>query len=489
MMKSWWTREQLPFYLFTFTLLMAMVLPALIREGMFMDGMIYAVVSKNLAADNFSSWWKLRVSDAMMNPYYDQPPLTFWIQAFFFKALGNGIYTERVYSFMTLLVNAVLIIRLWKQIYRNHNDTASIGWFPVILWIIVPVCYWSFANNMQENTMSVFVLASVYFGYKGYMMQHRWSLLLSGLFIFLAGMTKGIQGTFAIVFPVILFFVFRKHSFTRSVLFSVQLAAIPSGLFALMMCFPESRHYFEGYQQARLVNTFTNETFVSESRWHLIKKLAESLAVPIALCVMILWIKKSGRILLGDLFSKRVAAAFFLLALCGTLPLMITKEQRRFYLVTAMPYFAIGMAALVEPKVQQLIRGITDSPSRQQKALALGGVCMAAVLLVTACSAGKTSRDADLLHDVQMTASVLKPDSHACIEAGMLNRYSLLLYFARYHNISLFNASSCTQVYLITDLHTSSDHAGNYTKVNLPLKNFALFKRKIFNPVKGASTL
>jgi 4-amino-4-deoxy-L-arabinose transferase-like glycosyltransferase len=466
--------NQFPFFIFTFSILVVLVLPALLRDGMFMDGLIYATVSKNLAADDFKSLWQLRVSDAMKNPYYDQPPLTFWIKALFFKFLGNTLYTERIYSFTTLLINAWLMIKLWEMIYRNKPETARMSWLPVLLWVIMPVCFWSFSNNMQENTMSIFVLAAVYTGWKGYFQNRIGYIPVSGVFIFLAAMTKGIQGTFPLVWPLILEFTFRKHSWIKSAGFTATLFLVVALLFVLLFTFEESRNYFKGYFQARLINTFTNAEFTNESRFHLVKKFFESVSIPLAVCILIRLSAK--KMIHGQTGSKKIIAAFLLLALCGTLPLMITKEQRRFYLVTALPYFSVSMASWVEPRVLNITSALSSDTGYFQKTRAAAIICLTGAILASALSIGRTSRDKNMIDDVHLIASAIKPETKACIENNLLSNYSLLLYFSRYHGISLFDASSCSHDYLVASGHQFDYENQNCRKMNIPLKSFSLYK-------------
>ena len=85
---------------------------------------------------------------------------------FIFKIFGSSMYVERFYTFLTMCISAVLINGLWRNIYKTNKEIMHLGWLPVVLWITIPVCFWSFSNNMLENTMGVFILASALFCYK-----------------------------------------------------------------------------------------------------------------------------------------------------------------------------------------------------------------------------------------------------------------------------------------------------------------------------------
>src|SRR3974390_1549393 len=100
--------KQFPFWVFTISVLIALVVPVLIKDGMFMDGMLYTCVAKNLS-QGIGSFWLPRFSETLHPLFDQQPPLGFGIMAVFFKLFGTSIYVERFYSFVTLCLGAFLI--------------------------------------------------------------------------------------------------------------------------------------------------------------------------------------------------------------------------------------------------------------------------------------------------------------------------------------------------------------------------------------------
>jgi len=108
-------KPQLPFWIFTASIFIILICPTLFQDGMFMDGIQYACVAKNLANGTGSfwhpflseTWWK-----AGSNYFMEHPPLIYGIQAQFFKLLGNSLYTERIYSLITGLLTAIMIVKL-----------------------------------------------------------------------------------------------------------------------------------------------------------------------------------------------------------------------------------------------------------------------------------------------------------------------------------------------------------------------------------------
>ena len=118
-----WARKQIPFWSFTAAMFILLIIPILIQDGMFMDGVLYTAVSKNLGNGIGSFWFPVfsELGMAGNSTFHEHPPLVFGIQSIFFKVLGNSMYTERIYSLLTGVFNAGLIIILWKSINLQHK--------------------------------------------------------------------------------------------------------------------------------------------------------------------------------------------------------------------------------------------------------------------------------------------------------------------------------------------------------------------------------
>src|ERR1019366_5424087 len=97
------------------------------------------------------------------------------------------------------------------------------------MWVIMPVVFWAYTNNIQENSMAVFATASVYLFFCAIKSN---SLFKSPCFylgcgsIFLATLCKGIPG----LFPLGIFFIYwiscRKISFRSSIIYSIIAASL-----------------------------------------------------------------------------------------------------------------------------------------------------------------------------------------------------------------------------------------------------------------------
>ncbi|MEO6304873.1 MAG: hypothetical protein ABIP51_17060, partial [Bacteroidia bacterium] len=128
-------KKQLPFFLFVISIILGLTLAVIVQDGMFMDGMLYTCVSKNLANGIGSFWFPVfsKYGFGGLSTFHEHPPLVFAIQAVFFKVLGNGMYTERIYILFTIALTCFLIICIWKYINKDA-DEKRIGWLPLFFW-------------------------------------------------------------------------------------------------------------------------------------------------------------------------------------------------------------------------------------------------------------------------------------------------------------------------------------------------------------------
>lgn len=67
-------------------LLLVIIGPHLVREGMFMDGTIYAVLSRNLA-EGIGSFWYLEFTRDPLVVFHEHPPLVMGLQSLFLKSV------------------------------------------------------------------------------------------------------------------------------------------------------------------------------------------------------------------------------------------------------------------------------------------------------------------------------------------------------------------------------------------------------------------
>ncbi|MBK9389464.1 MAG: glycosyltransferase family 39 protein [Bacteroidetes bacterium] len=127
-------------------------------DGMFMDGTIYAVLSRNMA-NGTGTFWHPHFTDTFFPVFVEHPPLAFGIEGILFRIFGDNRFVERFYSLLTIFITAIVIVYIWKAILKK----SSTGWLPLLFWITMPTVNWISVNHMLENTLAIFICLSVLF--------------------------------------------------------------------------------------------------------------------------------------------------------------------------------------------------------------------------------------------------------------------------------------------------------------------------------------
>ncbi len=438
---------------------------------MFMDAMLYTSVAKNMA-NGFGTFWFPQFSHCNMmgfTSFHEQPPLGFGLQGLFFKMLGNSMYTERIYALFMMCVTIWILISIWKEI-SNAENFKQTGWLPVVLWISIPVCFWAYSNNMLEVTMTVFVLLSVFFYVRYSSRHHLYLLLLSGLSIFLASFTKGLPGFFTLTMPFLYWLCLRTTSVKKMMTDTFLLIAAPFIIYLILFQIPESSESLSIYLFQRVLKRI-NDVPTVDSRFYILYRLFLELIVPVAISVIVML---ALRIRFTQMKTKPLSLFFIFLGFAGSMPLLLTKVQKGFYFVPSLPFFAIGFALLIAPRLQH---AIDQSSIRFRKYFKYFSILLfISGLTLTMDGIGKTGRDKDLLSDIRLMGNDIPPGEIIQIARNDWNEWSLQCYLIRYNSISVDTLSNYNY-FIIKKEHDDADHTG-YKKIIPEMKVYNLYKRE-----------
>ncbi|MCW3105302.1 MAG: hypothetical protein JWO09_3742 [Bacteroidetes bacterium] len=442
-----------------------------------MDGMMYISVSKNLA-EGIGTFWDPCFTTTNMPSYHEQPPLYFGLLALFYKVLGTGTYVERLFCFLCFGAVTFYIHLLWRMIYSDHPEVAVNSWLPVLFWSIIPVCFWAYANHVEETLMAVFTAAAVYHVCCALFRNEKvvLNLVLAGLFIFFSTLTKGIQGAFPLVSVGIYWLVTRSISFKRTILYSLVLLAVPVCIYCILLAGdPDVYTSFLKYFNGRIVETFNNVRPTTDSRFELLFKLFyEMLPVLLLSGIILLLTKISGKDLALTKKHSQAALWFLLVGLSGSLPLMVTFEQRRFYLVTALPFFVLAIAIFTAPGISHWISEADTSSRgfrwfRSSQALVL---LIATVYSVSQLKEPK--RDKALLSDIYSIGRLVPSGEVISIPVEMYNDWNLKAYMMRSFRISLDEKN--VKKYFLVRKEYAGKVPGNYRLCSKLTKEIDLYE-------------
>ena len=157
-------------------------------------------------------------------PFYDHPPMGFWIMATFYKLFGVTELTTRLPSVIAGIGTCIFIYKLGESLFKKK----MIG---LIASIILSTCVWYVLRVRSGNLDALFLffyVATVYYAYLT-TKSFKW-FPLCGLFFGALVMTKTLAGVSAAI--IILWFIF-PYIFKSK--WNIVYLALGIGLFSIIV--------------------------------------------------------------------------------------------------------------------------------------------------------------------------------------------------------------------------------------------------------------
>ena len=396
----------------------------LLTRGMFMDGLIYTSVASNMA-EGVGSFWHPVYTATQFPDFYEHPPLMMWLLSLWFRLFGTGMMAAKAYSVSVLLLTAALMMGVWKQL----GFKLGLGWLPLLMLTLIPDVALAAHNNYLESTMTLFVLASVWLVLRGKGV--GWHAL-AGLMLAAAFLTTGPTGLFPLALPALLWLFGERRGFGQAAAGTLAMAAgLAAPMALLWFCVPDAQEFLRKYFENQVIGG--SQTLVT-SRTYIVKTLFSHTAVVlvVALAAVLFGILRKSAPWRPTRDSWRRFGLLFALALCGTLPMMVSTKQRAFYLLTVFPFVALAVAALLEPLVRYYEKQL------QRPAMTIVTVVVLVAAVVTnALYYGKPGRDKVMLADMDLIAPALQEGEIVTITPDLASNNSLHGYYYFYHHVTL----------------------------------------------------
>jgi len=323
--------------LLSVSFLLLLLSPYLLSYGMFFDGITYSAVSRNLAI-GFGSLWKPAYSLTLGREFYGHPPVGFWIQSVVYRLFGEALWLDKAYTLFIGAVNLALFYTLYGFL-RRRGDPGF--WAPLFLLSTFYAYRWVVRNNLLENTMSVFVLLSVIM----YVLALRKGSLYgipAGLSVLTAFLVKGPVGTFPLIAPLLLPVDARRDRRLKVLIIGLLVFTVS---FLMLLSLPEVRHFFSQYLQRQIVGSISGRENSVPTRLYIVYALLTEILFPLVflLPLLLFHIVRGDRNALN--WNKRTFL-LLLLALSGSLPIVLSLKQARFYLYPSLFFYSLFLVSL-----------------------------------------------------------------------------------------------------------------------------------------------
>ncbi len=469
------------FYIFTISVLIFLIAPTLLADGMFMDGQQYACVSNNLYHGSGSFWrpflshvWFMNGSQAFM----EHPPLFYWIESRVFFVFGDSIYSERIFSLLMLVCNAFMIHKIWQLIFIEKEYFKKHSWLPVFLWIVTPICFWTFQNNMIEMLVSLFALLSVYFAYKALLYKRLFflNITIAGICMFLGFLTKG----FVALFPLgiyFIYFLFNKNSFSfkQFLINTTLLVFIPSAIFFGLIFFNDNaKESLFFYLSERLVSRIQTTSTTDYRIWILLDLLSE--LIPVFVITLILWLLTFKKNTKNNSFNS-VFIFFLVLGVFGSLPLMLTMVQKKFYFMPSISFFALAFSVLIVTRLDLLITRYLKNEFRVRVFTLFTTILLVCSVIFSVSRIGKYSRDELVIKDTKIIGNYLPEESIISTDKETYYSWSFHFYLLRRYRINI-DPNIYRSKYFVTSKKVNDYFKMTYSKIDLPTKQYHLYVLK-----------
>jgi 4-amino-4-deoxy-L-arabinose transferase-like glycosyltransferase len=465
--------QTLPFYIFAAAIFLLIVCQDLLSNGMFLDGLIYSTVSKNLS-EGIGTFWNPQFTATCISDFHEHPPLAFGLQSIFFSLFGESRLVDRSYSIFTLFITGLIILKIWKTLgYKN-------GWIPLIIWLITPTVFWTSYNNLLENTLTVFTCLSILFYLKNQENKNFYFILLSGLMLALGFLTKGFVAFFPWTFPFLLWLFMKDKAFGRmfSDTFWMFFFTI-TPLILLILLFPVARLSLHKYINNQVIESIRHIVTV-DSRFDIVKRLFSEIMPLAVLCVIFIFIGRLKRIpaVLSPESTKK-ALVFISVGLTGVLPIMISMKQSGFYILPTYPLFSIGASVLMYPFIDSLLIRIDYRSKGFIFFKWFSCILFCSGIFLSVWYSGGFSRDRDKIEDTYSVLTAIPGGTIINISPDMYEDWSLHAYYARFKNVSLDpDLSNKREYLLIKNEYYSDTLTAKFDPVRISTRDYQLFRKK-----------
>jgi len=446
-------------------------------KGMFLDGLIYAAISKNLA-NGVGSYLNLYLSETFFKEFNEHPPLFFFIQAQFFRLIGDHpIFPEFLYMFVNTVITIYFMYKLWIEVVTVKYK--SYFWMPLFLWASYPLVTWAYYSNLLEITMTTFLVASIYYQVLFVKYFKYWYLVISSILILLAFLTKGPTALYPFSFIFFYYLVSYKITLKQMLISTILIILVSVLLFLIYLYIFDANEYFIKYfnSQFNAVKSFENGT---SSRFYVIKMIFtnELLITYFIMITMYYIVKKNSIKVIIDENIKILAIVLLLVVLSAVLPISISKKQRLFYSLSIYPLMAVAVAALFvqithEISVMKLIK-LKYIIIFKRVTYLIAGLSIGLSIYVYNYS----YKYEKWVSDLDKIISYVTPKNEK-LTIGACNKlfpsYILPAYFSRYSQLSFTNSLNYKYIIFINQCDKLNDKL--YKLVKLNNNEYYLYKK------------
>lgn len=424
-------------YIFAIAVFLVLLLPRLWSFGMFLDGLLYAGIARNMAegAGSFNAPY---YADALGPVFYWHPPLAIWLHSLFYRVFGDHTLVDSLFGFVSGSVICGLLYLIFREADPQKTNERKPYWSIVFLVSLMPMTSWIFSNNMLEVTMTMFALASVYvqlrgLNFKSGMLAAHY--ILAGGFLALAILSKNIAGTFPLIFLFLNFILLRNISFKKMLILGFALTASMIMFTYFILYFSNSIEFYRQYLRMQLIPAVSGQMaggtnpFLGNT-WLIIGEML----TPILVSILLTTILRKWK----EIKINKISILFMIMGLSGILPLFLITKFRTYYIYPGLPFLVLSIALAFSPAFAAIEQRVKDILRFRRVVQGLSILMIAAAIVLFVAGKDYPARLKEFKYDVY--DSGLHIPARAVIAScspDSMNDYTLVAAFQRYYKLSL----------------------------------------------------
>jgi len=452
----------------------------MLSHGMFLDGIGYASIARNMA-EHYGSFWRPSYTATVFPVFDEKPPLGFWLQSWAYRLCGDTAYVETFWGFC---IGALILVGLggiWHHL-RPQGATVAGTWFPLMFFVILPMTSWAFSNNILENTMTFFIVMAVYCCIVG--LNHPNVLLsllyeiLSGVCIFLAFLVKGPVALFPLAVPFISM-INECKKLLRVIAMTCVLAITLAFSFGIMFYVSaESAHFLKRFLRQQILARVTGERATSTSRFIVLEAVSREILVPLIAGGLLTTAMYRHRKTTIFSMNYRLFLSYLCIALAGSLPLLISTDQKRWYTFPSLPFYALAIAVVFNDIARSFEQFIDENTKVYKHTLLSSLIILCIAIFSMFLEKNALRRDKDFHRDFSTQPLMIKGRAIISVyPKNLATNWALVANMQRKFKASL--SENIGHDYLLTTIeYMNSEHIPSKYKRIPPFsaKKYVLFR-------------
>ncbi|MEA2019663.1 MAG: hypothetical protein U9N59_14575 [Campylobacterota bacterium] len=463
-------KKHLSFWFIIAGLIFFLIIRVLVQDGMSLDGLIYATLSKNMAV-GIGSIFSPRISEYYWPHFFEHPPLGMYLESLYFKLFGLSYLSERLYSLTTLVVMIVAIQKFWSYLVVENEKNYS--WLPVLLYLSVPLVFWAYTQNVLENMMSLFsffAVITIIIAMKVKSTVNQIVLLaLSSILIVASFFTKGPPSVFPLATLFIYFLFYKNISLKKAIILNGFVMSIFILLIYILLLNDNIYHSISTYLNTQVLASLEGTRSTNGGRFKILHELFFEI-LPILFISLLVFLFTKNKLIDKSIDVKR-GLFFISIGLSASLPIIISQKQHGMYLIPSFVYFALGFSFLILPRVVFLVEKIKKVNVTLYFTIAFFVIS----ILFTILKIGNYDRDESVLNDLDLISKSISDEKLVAVQKNIYYKDNVNAYFMRYYNISLDEKGKHKYLLLNKQGKLDLQQQQRYKKVNLTLTHYSLY--------------